>query len=107
MPNFKDYAEGQPVYRHLVPAELLEEEPNEDLSQQTIDECRTRLERKEARLAQTPTVLETFEDGKAPVNMVDVDGKTMSHKDRRILPSYHEQSTVDGKYGATCALATS
>jgi len=51
-------------------------------------------------------VLETFEDEKASVNMVDADAKIMSHKDRRILPSYNQQSAVDGKYGVTCAVET-
>jgi hypothetical protein len=85
---------------------LLEQEPNESLSQETIDERKKRLERKEARLEQTLAVLETFEDEKASVNMVDADAKIMSHKDRRILPSYNQQSAVDGKYGVTCAVST-
>ena len=87
-------------------AKLLEQEPNESLSQETIDERKQRLERKEARLKQTLAVLETFEDEKASVNMVDADAKIMSHKDRRILPSYNQQSAVDGTYGVTCAVAT-
>lgn len=85
---------------------LLEQEPNESLSQETIDERKRRLERKEALLKQTLAVLETFEDEKASVNMVDADAKIMSHKDRRILPSYNQQSAVDGTYGVTCAVST-
>ena len=85
---------------------LLAQEPNEELSQQTIDERRKRLERKQVRLEQTLAVLETLEDEKASVNMVDADAKIMSHKDRRILPSYNQQSAVDGKYGVTCAVGT-
>ena len=80
---------------------LLEQEPNEMLSQETIDERKRRLERKEARLVRTLAVLETFEDEKVSVNMVDADAKIMSHKDRRILPSYNQQSAVDGTYGVT------
>ncbi len=83
---------------------LLEQEPNEMLSQETIDERKRRLERKEARLVRTLAVLETFEDEKVSVNMVDADAKIMSHKDRRILPSYNQQSAVDGTYGVTCAV---
>ncbi len=85
---------------------LLEQEPNEMLSQETIDERKRRLERKEARLVRTLAVLETFEDEKVSVNMVDADAKIMSHKDRRILPSYNQQSAVDGTYGVTCAVST-
>lgn len=85
---------------------LLEQEPNDALPQETIDERRKRLARKEARLERTLAVLETYTDEKASVNMVDADAKIMSHKDRRILPSYNQQSAVDGKYGITCAVAT-
>jgi transposase len=85
---------------------LVEQEPNEALMQETIDERNRRLKRKEARLIQTLAVLESFEDEKASLNMTDADAKTMSHKDRRILPSYNQQSAVDGMYGVTCAVAT-
>jgi transposase len=85
---------------------LLEQEPNEALRQETIEERRERLARKEARFERTLAVLETFEDEKASLNMVDGDAKIMSHKDRRILPSYNQQSAVDGKYGVTCAVGT-
>lgn len=85
---------------------LLEQEPHEFLSQEKIDERIERLRRKETRLAQTLAVLESFEDEKASMNMVDPDAKIMKHKDRRILPSYNQQSAVDGKLGVTCAVAT-
>ena len=38
--------------------------------------------------------------------MVDADANIMRHKDRRILPSYNQQSAVDGSFGITCAVAT-
>jgi transposase len=85
---------------------LLQQEPNEILSQETIDERRKRLERKEIRLAQTLATLASLEDEKASINMVDADAKIMRHKDRRILPSYNQQSAVDGSYGITCAVVT-
>ncbi|OHD14896.1 MAG: hypothetical protein A2Y38_14255 [Spirochaetes bacterium GWB1_59_5] len=85
---------------------LLVEEPNDSLSQETINERKRRLERKEARLERTLAILETFDDETASVNMVDADAKIMSHKDRRILPSYNQQSAVDGEYGVTCAVST-
>jgi transposase len=85
---------------------LLEQEPNDFLTQETIDERRKRLERKEIRLTQTLAVLESFEDEKASVNMVDPDANIMRHKDRRILPSYNQQSAVEGSFGITCAVAT-
>ena len=85
---------------------LLQQEPNDSLSQETIDERRKRLERKEIRLAQTLATLESMEDEQASINMVDADAKIMRHKDRRILPSYNQQSAVDGSFGITCAVAT-
>ncbi len=85
---------------------LLQQEPNDSLSQETIDERRKGLERKEIRLAQTLATLESMEDEKASINMVDADAKIMRHKDRRILPSYNQQSAVDGRFGITCAVAT-
>ena len=85
---------------------LLLQEPSDSLTQETIDERRKRLERKEIRLAQTLATLESMEDEKASINMVDADAKIMSHKDRRILPSYNHQSAVDGNFGITCAVAT-
>jgi transposase len=85
---------------------LLKQEPNDSLSQETIDERKRRLERKEIRLAQTLATLESMEDEKASINMVDADAKIMRHKDRRILPSYNQQSAVDGSFGITCAVAT-
>lgn len=87
-------------------AKLLEQEPNDSLTQETIDERRKRLERKGVRLAQTLATLESFKDEKASINMVDADAKIMRHKDRRILPSYNQQSAVDGSYGVTVAVAT-
>ena len=84
---------------------LLEQEPGEALSRETIEE-RRRLERKEIRLAQTLATLESLEDEKASMNMVDADANIMRHKDRRILPSYNQQSAVDGSFGITCAVAT-
>ena len=87
-------------------ARLLEQEPTDALTQETINERMKRLERKEIRLAQTLAVLESFEDEKASLNMVDPDAKIMTHKDRRILPSYNQQSAVDGTFGVTCAVAT-
>lgn len=85
---------------------LLEQEPDDSVPRWKIEERRKRLECKQARLEQTLAVLETFEDEKASVNMVDADAKIMSHKDRRILPSYNHQSAVDGAYGVTCAVTT-
>lgn len=85
---------------------LLEQEPNDALTQEKIDERIKLLERKEIRLAQTLAVLESYEDEKASLNMVDSDAKIMTHKDRRILPSYNQQSAVDGTFGVTCAVAT-
>lgn len=85
---------------------LLEQEPTDSLPQEKIDERIKRLERKEIRLAQTLAVLESFEDENASMNMVDPDAKIMKHKDRRILPSYNQQSALDGKFGVTCAVAT-
>jgi transposase len=87
-------------------AKLLEQEPNDALTQGKIDERMKLLERKEIRLAQTLAALESYEDEKASLNMVDPDAKIMSHKDRRILPSYNQQSAVDGSFGVTCAVAT-
>jgi hypothetical protein len=40
------------------------------------------------------------------VNIVDEDAKMMTHKDRKIVPSYNHQSAVDGAYGITCAVAS-
>jgi transposase len=85
---------------------LLQQEPGDSLPQETIDERRKRLERKEIRLAQTLATLESIEDEEASINMVDADAKIMRHKDRRILPSYNQQSAVDGSYGITVAVAT-
>jgi transposase len=85
---------------------LLDQEPDELLPDEKIKERRKALECKEKRLLQTMAVLESLEDEKASVNMVDADAKIMSHKDRRILPSYNQQSAVDGSYGITCAVST-
>ncbi|OHE68720.1 MAG: hypothetical protein A2Z99_14550 [Treponema sp. GWB1_62_6] len=84
----------------------LELEPNDALAQERIDERIKRLERKEIRLAQTLAVLESYEDEKPSLNMVDPDAKIMKHKDRRILPSYNQQSVVDGTFGIISAVAT-
>lgn len=85
---------------------LLAQEPNDAVPQEKLDERLKRLERKKTRLERTLAVLETFEDKAASVNMVDADAKIMSHKDRRILPSYNQQSALDGTFGITCAVAT-
>lgn len=85
---------------------LLGQEPSDALPQQTIDERMNRLKWKKIRLEQTLSALEKYEDEKASLNMVDPDAKIMTHKDRRILPSYNQQSAVDGSYGITCAVAT-
>ena len=85
---------------------LLEEDPDEDVSRASLEKRARDLERKKVRLEQTLAILETLEDEKASINMVDAEAKIMSHKDRRILPSYNQQSAVDGAYGITCAVAT-
>lgn len=109
--NFRNNMDRARAKKQLVRiqkgmAKLLEQEPNDALPQETIDERKKRLERREARLKRTLEVLETFEDEKTSINMVDADAKVMRHKDRRILPSYNQQSAVDGKFGVTCAVAT-
>ncbi len=68
--------------------------------------AKKQLARKEIRLAQTLATLESIEDEEASINMVDADAKIMRHKDRRILPSYNQQSAVDGSFGITVAVAT-
>jgi hypothetical protein len=52
------------------------------------------------------SLLQAGDDESASVNMVDGDAKMMTHKDRKIVPSYNHQSAVDGEYGITCAVAT-
>ena len=84
---------------------LLEQEPTEALPKETIEKRKIVLANKEARLLKTLEVLESLKDD-ASVNMVDADAAMMTHKDRRIVPSYNQQSAVDGKYGVTCAVAT-
>ena len=85
---------------------LLEQEPTDALTKETIEERKRILAVKEARLVKTLAVLESLDDETASVNMVDADAAMMTHKDRRIVPSYNQQSAVDGKYGVTCAVAT-
>jgi len=85
---------------------LLEQEPDKELPKEVIEERTRRLEKKKVRLENALAVLEMWEEEKASINMVDKDAKIMTHKDRRILPSYNQQSAVDGAYGITCATAT-
>lgn len=85
---------------------MLEEEPDREVDSEILKKRARTLERKKIRLEQTLAILESLDDEKASVNMVDEDAKIMSHKDRRILPSYNQQSAVDGEYGITCAVAT-
>jgi transposase len=109
--NFRNNVDRARAKKQLVRVrkgmeKLLQQEPSESLSRETIEERRRRLERKEIRLAQTLATLESLEDEKASINMVDADANIMRHKDRRILPSYNQQSAVDGSFGITCAVAT-
>lgn len=109
--NFRNNMDRARAKKQLVVirkgmAKLLEQEPNDALTQERIDGRMKRLGRKEARLAQTLAVLESFEDEKESLNMVDPDARIMTHKDRRMLPSYNQQSAVDGSFGVTCAVAT-
>jgi transposase len=85
---------------------LLSQEPTEPVNSEVIEERKKRLERKQAKLERALLFLETCGNETASVNMVDSDAKMMTHKDRKIVPSYNHQSAVDGAYGITCAVAT-
>jgi transposase len=87
-------------------ARLLGQEPTETISAEIIEERKRRLERKQEKLKNALSLLQASGDEAASVNMVDGDAKMMTHKDRKIVPSYNHQSAVDGGYGVTCAVAT-
>jgi len=108
--NFRNNLDRKRAKKHLGKLEkgmkkLLEQEPTESLSKETIEARKKVLANKEARLVKTLAVLESMKDG-ASVNMVDAEAAMMTHKDRRIVPSYNQQSALDGQYGVTCAVAT-
>ncbi len=83
---------------------LLDKEINEDFTGEKKENRISRLEKKKAELEKLQKELESLLDDDASINQVDKDAKIMTHKDRRILPSYNHQSTIDEKYGVTVAV---
>jgi transposase len=87
-------------------ARLLAQEPDGYVSEEQIEKRIETLKRREEKLERALKELDKLEDSNGSVNLTDADAKIMSHKDRRILPSYNHQSAVDGKYGISCAVST-
>jgi transposase len=109
--NFRNNVDRKRATKRLGKVEkamkkLLEQEPTETVSANVIEERKMKLERKRNKLSLALSFLEGCDDESASVNMVDGDAKIMTHKDRKIVPSYNHQSAVDGEYGITCAVRT-
>jgi len=86
---------------------VLSKPVNEDFTEEKKEKRLGKLERQRESLLKLKKSLEALEDEEATVNMTDADAKVMKHKDGRSLPSYNNQSAVDGKLGVVCAVATS
>lgn len=84
---------------------LLEQDPGEGAEEKKRKERLAKLDRKREKLEKALKELEEM-DAEADVNLTDSEAKLMSHKDRRLVPSYNHQSAVDGAYGITCAVST-
>jgi transposase len=109
--NFRNNVDRKRALKRLGKVEkamqrLLEREPTETVNADVVEERKRRLERKRDKLTRALSLLQGCDDESASVNMVDGDAKMMTHKDRKIVPSYNHQSAVDGAYGITCAVAT-
>lgn len=87
-------------------ARVLQKEVNEDFTEEKKAERLEKLQGQKENLLALKKMLEGMEDEEATVNMTDPDAQVMKHKDGRSLPSYNNQSAVDGKLGVACAVAT-
>jgi transposase len=111
-------------------AKLLEKEPTDDFPEELKSQRISKVEQKFKDLEEMKIRLEEFKkeeekknedkeqrkDGgkrrnekdldKVKMNMTDEEARPMSHKGGPILPSYSQQSAVDGKYGIVCAINT-
>jgi transposase len=87
-------------------SKLLEKEINEDFTEDLKTSRVSRLKEKMDDLEKMQRELEAIGDENASLNQTDKDAKIMTHKDRKIVPSYNHQSAVDEKYGVTTAVQT-
>jgi hypothetical protein len=108
---------------------LLEKEPTEDFPLELKNKRKNKIEDKLSDLERMKKRLERFikqeeecnnrrdrKDGgkrrrekdlkKVKLNMTDEDAKAMQHKNGSTLPSYNDQSAIDGKYGVACSALT-
>jgi transposase len=85
---------------------LLQKEINEEFTEEKKDKRIERLEKQRGKLENLKAVLDIIQDEKAVVNQTDSDAQIMKHKDRKIVPSYNQQSAVDEKYGVTVSVNT-
>jgi transposase len=85
---------------------LVEKEVSEDFTDEKKEKRIEKLKKREKKLLELKEVLEGLDEKSATINMTDAEAKVMKHKDKRSLPSYNQQSAVDGKYGVTTAVNT-
>lgn len=96
----KEYGKVQQAMQRLVEKEVNEEDFTAEVQQRRLE----RLQNKARQLEGFQKKLEALGDEEKRLNMSDEDAPVMTHKNRRIIPSYNHQSAVDLKYGVVCAV---
>ena len=96
----KEYGKVRQAMGKLVAREVNEEAFTADVQKRRLE----RLENKARQLEGFQQKLEALGDEEKRLNMSDEDAPVMTHKNRRILPSYNHQSAVDVKHGVVCAV---
>lgn len=88
---------------------ILAKDPNENFPAEMKTKRITKLCKEQEKLKRFADVLERASAAgkKNPnINLTDSEAATMRHKDGRSLPSYNQQSAVDGAFGVTIAVRT-